>query len=620
MQNTRIDLLEEELRRLRGDLQDGSQNSKSMEDILARYKLDLSQMKEKFMTIELEKSDESRRYHITKETLDGTQAKLANLSEEVSRLKLLIEEEKRGRKVAEDRYNDQQRGFEETIRKRQKELDDHKRASFDLENSIKDKEREIERLKRQLEEEASRRQAAESESSKVRNQLSQEMNSLKQTYESQIKVTKTSMLQATQQKEADTAELKQKLDRFSNEKRNLEEEIRRLRMSINQVEEERKRAEQDAHQQRSSGTEEARKRKELEMQFQTITRQKTDIETRYRDEIAKANSAQQEKSRQISMLSQNLDEETRKRKALDLENQRLQKKEADLLAKNNSLVEHNNKIKLSEQETSMVRIELEKQRVTAEQSAARLQARVNDLQAMKDKFEAELEKERRSSQDELTKRKRIESDLERVNNLCREYTTTINTLRVQKEEESAAGRRNEQDIRRLQEDLDRSRREYAAGSENFTKLTAELKTLQQLLTQEQARARELNLRNESLYKTIEEKSRALNESTSEMEKLQTLTQNLTKDRLRLDEELRGVRQERDDMRSTKNSHDSESAAQLLSVQQQLQSGNKRSLELQANVTELTKEREKLKAEINKFQKQYSEVFFRKNVALLWLCC
>ncbi|XP_062850663.1 desmoplakin-A isoform X2 [Trichomycterus rosablanca] len=606
MQNTRIELLEEELRRLKDDLQDGSQNSKSKEDILACYKLELSQAKEKLIIIESEKSDESRRYLLTKESLDGTQNKLKDLSDQVARLTMLIDEEKRKRRLAEERYGVQQQEYEDAVRKRQKELDELNWSRIDFEKTIKDKEREIEQLKRQLQDEASQRRAAESETSKVRNQFNQEMNSLKQTFQSEIQITKTTVLKASQEKEADTAELKLQLNRLSDEKRNLEEELKRLRLSFSQVEQDRKRAEQEAHQQKSSGTEESRRRKELEIQFQTITRQKTEIETRYRDDVAKANSGAQEKIRQISLLTQNLEEEARKRKALEMENQRLRQTEADLHAKHNSSLEVINKLKFSEQETNVVRIEIEKQRVTADQNATRLQGRITDLQGVMSRLEAELEKERKANQDELTRRKRIESELERLNNLCREYTSTINTLRVHKEEDSATGRRYEQDLRRLQEELERSRREHTSTSENFAKLTAELKALQQLLTQEQARVREVNLRNESLYKTIEEKSRALNEGTSEIEKLQKLTQNLTKERLRLEEELRALRQERDDLKSSKSSYDSEYAAQLSAIQQQLQSANKRSLELQANINELNKEREKYKAEINKIQKQYSE--------------
>ncbi|KAF7706892.1 hypothetical protein HF521_020146 [Silurus meridionalis] len=609
MRNTKIDLLEEELRRLKDELQDRLQKNRSLEDAMARFKLELSQSKEQIISMQEVKSTEAMRYHAAKENLDTTQSQLNDLNEQVARLKMLIEEEKRKCRLAEERYTSQQQEYEAAIRKRQKELDELNWSKIDFEKAIKDKEREIERLKMQLEDEASRRRTAESETSKVRNQCNQDISTLKQTYESEIHITKTSVLKTTQQKEEDNIALKLQLERLMDEKRDLEEELRRLHLSISQIEESRKRAEQEAQQQRSSGTDETRKRKELEMHVQTITLQRTEIETRYKEEVAQANNRTQEKVRQISLLTQNLEEETRRRKALEQENQRLRQSEADLLAKHNSSMEVINKLRITEKETNLIRIELEKQasdKGKVEQSAARMQTRIKDLQDMIDNLKAQLEKEKKGNQDELTRRKRIESELERVKEVCREYTTTINTLRVTKEEESAAERRHEQDLRRVQEELDRCQKENTVTTEKLNRLMAELKALQQQLNQEQARVREVNIRNETLSKTIEEKSRGLNESMSEIDKLKSLTQNLTKERLKLEEELRSVRQDRDDLRSNRNSNESEHMAQLSAVQLQLQSSNKRSLELQALISELTKERENLKAEKAKIQKQYTE--------------
>ena len=133
--------------------------------------------------------------------------------------------------------------------------------------------------------------------------------------------------------------------------------------------------------------------------------------------------------------------------------------------------------------------------------------------------------------------------------------------------------------------------------------------MQNQLLQEQGRLREANQRNETLYKTIEEKSRALNDKVTEIEKLQSLTQNLTKERLRLEEELRSVRQERDDLKQSKNANESERTTQISALQLQLQNSNKMALEHQALINELTKEREALKLEITKIQKQAMEVLF-----------
>uniref|UniRef100_A0A8C1ISU5 Desmoplakin a n=1 Tax=Cyprinus carpio TaxID=7962 RepID=A0A8C1ISU5_CYPCA len=490
MRNTKIDLLEEELRRLKDDLKNQTQKNKSMEDSLARYRLELTQSKEELISLEELKRTQARQCNSTKESLDSTQNQLKNLQDEMSRLTFLIEEEKRKRRLAEDRYTTQQDEYELTVRKRQKEFEELSVSKSQFERAIKEKEREIERLQLQLQDEASRRKAAELETSKVRTQLNQEINSLKQTFESEIHITKTSVLKATQQKEDESKTLGLQVDRLKSEKKDLEEELRKLQLSFSQAEVARRKAEEDAHQQRSSATEGNRFKKELESQIQNATR---------------------------------------------------------------------------------------------------LQSRISELQAKVNELQTELEKEKRSNQDEITRRKRIETELERVNQTCREYTTTINTLRVHQEKESASGRRHDQELRSLKDELERSQKDYKITVENLNRVNAELKALQQQLLREQALVREASQRNDSLYKTIEDKSRMLNESTSEIEKLQSLTQNLTKERLRLEEELRTTKLERDDVKRSLSTIEKR-------YKSRLQSSNK-------EISELTMKKESLERELRMLQQR-----------------
>lgn len=597
---------------MKDDLQDKAQKNQSLQDSLSRYQLELNQSKEQLITIEEVKRDVTRQCHATKESLDTTSMKVRDLNDEITRLTYQIDEEKRKRRLAEERYTSQQEDYEAAIRKRQKELDELNWAKIDFEKAVKDKEREIERLRRQLEEEAAGRKAAESETSKVRAQCSQEINSLKQTFETEIHVTKTNIIKTTQQKDDDISGLRLRCDQLSGENRDLEEELRRLQLSLSQAEEARRKAEGETHQQKSIGTEEGRRRRELEIQIQTIGQQKTADEQRHKDALAQALRDIQEKNRQITLLTENLEEETRRRKALETEGHTLKQTQVELQSKNASSLETINKLKLSDQELCLIRVELGKQKSEKEQMGkyiTQMQTRITDLQAVVDQLEDDLEREKKSKQEEFTRRKRLESELERVNLSCKEYTTTINTLRVQREEDSASERRAEQELRALQEALDKSLREHKTTTDKLNALTAELKALQQQLLQEQARVREANQRNETLYKTIEDKSRVLNDNATEIEKLQSLTQRLTKERLKLEEELRSVRQERDDLRKSKNTTESENTAQISALQQQLQNSTKMSLEHQTLINELNKEREALRVEMANVQKQAMEVLF-----------
>lgn len=600
-------MLEEELRLLKENLQDRNQKNQSLEDALARYKLELTQSQDQLISMEEVKRTTAMQANAARESLDSTSSHLKDLEDKLARITYQLDEEKRKRRLAEERYNSQQDEYESAVRRRQKELEELNWTKIDLEKTVKDKEHEVERLKRQLEEEATRRRNAESETSKVRTQCTQEINHLKQTYETEIHITKTTVLKASQQKEEDTAELKLHCDRLAAEKRDLEEELRRLRLSIAHTEEQRSRAQEETSQQRASLVQETRMRSELEVQLRTLMQQKEDHELRLKE----ATKSIQEKSRQISMLTFNLEEEGKKRRALELEISHHKQAEVELKAKNTSYLETINKLKVSEQEIRITRVELEKQtseKTKAEQSTARLQSRIRELQCSLDGVEAELEKQRKATQEEFTRRKRIDAELERMTQTCREHTSTITSLKSVQHEASSSGRKYEQDLRALKDALDKSLRDHKFTKDELTRVTAELKTLKQKLMQEQARLHEVSQRNESLYKTIEEKSRLLNEYTAEIDKLKSLTQNLTKERLRLEEELRTIKQERDELKHSRDSVDGESASQISELHVQLQSSNRRTVELQALINDLTKEREKLKLEIDKIQKQSIEVY------------
>lgn len=600
-------MLEEQLRLLKEEIKDRDQKNKFLEDVLARNKLELSQSKDQLISLEEVKRTTVLQVNATKESLDSTHNQLQDLNDQLTRIKYQLEEEKRKRRLAEERYNSQQEEYEAAVRRRQKELEELNWMKIDLEKSVKDKERELERMKILLEEEATRRRNAESDISKVRAQCSQEINHLKQTYETQIHVTKTTILKASQQKEEDITEVKLQVDRLTAEKRDLEEELRRLKQSMALAEMHRTKAEQEVSQQRASVTQETRIRTELEVQLRTLKQQRGDDELR----LSEANKNKQELSRQISMLTFNLEEEGKKRRALELEISHMKQASAELKSKNASYLETINKLKVSEQEIRITKIELEKQaseKTKAEQGSIRLQSRIRELQCSLDGTEAELEKQKKAAEEEFTRRKRIEAELERMTQACKEHTTTITNLKSIQMEISNTERKYGQDLAALQDALDKSLREHKVTKQELAAATAEVRGVKQKLLQEQARVFELNQRNETLYKTIEEKSRHLNEYTKEIETLKTLTQNLTKERLRLEEELRVVRQERDNLKFSRDTVDEESATQISELHIQLQSSTKRTAEFQALVNDLTKEREKLIKEIEKIQKQSIEVF------------
>ncbi|XP_078790121.1 desmoplakin-A isoform X4 [Oryzias latipes] len=221
LSNTRIELLEEELRRLKEDLQDRNERNKSLEDTLARYKLELSQSKDELCSIEEVKRTTAMQVNAAKESLGSTQCQIQDLNEQLTRIQYQLDEEKRKRRLAEERYTSQQEEYEAAVRRRQKELEELNWLKIDLEKSVKDKERELERLKIQLDDEAARRRNAESEISKT-----SMMVHMSQSQYNELLLEKDSLLAKLKLMEQDKNRNKQLEDELATIRRSLEMEIR----------------------------------------------------------------------------------------------------------------------------------------------------------------------------------------------------------------------------------------------------------------------------------------------------------------------------------------------------------------------------------------------------------
>ncbi|KAG7514581.1 desmoplakin-like isoform X2 [Solea senegalensis] len=216
MRNTRIDLLEEELRLLREDIQDRNSKNKSLEDAVARYQLELSQSQNQLLSMEEVKRHTALQTSATKESLDSTHNQLADLNDQVARLNYLLEEEKMKRRLAEERYSQQKEEFESVLRKRQKELETVSWSKVEMEKSVVGKDNEIEQLRRQLADEAARNKELQREMSKM-----------------------TAMVQSTQSqyseivKERDALLLKfQYSEKDKDSSQMLEEELARIKLSL----------------------------------------------------------------------------------------------------------------------------------------------------------------------------------------------------------------------------------------------------------------------------------------------------------------------------------------------------------------------------------------------------
>ncbi|XP_039666821.1 desmoplakin isoform X2 [Perca fluviatilis] len=215
IRNTRIDLLEEELRLLRENMQDRNAKNKSLEEAVSRYQLELSSVQNEMLSIQEVKQSTALQCNATKDSLDTTKSQLADLSDEVTRLTYLLEEEKRKRRLAEERYTTQQEEYESVLRKRQKELETISWSKVEVEKSELNKEHEIQQLRRQLAEDGERIKDLQKEMSKT----SAMMQSIQSQY-SEIVMERDALLLKLQLSEKDK-------DRYIR----LEEELSRIKLS-----------------------------------------------------------------------------------------------------------------------------------------------------------------------------------------------------------------------------------------------------------------------------------------------------------------------------------------------------------------------------------------------------
>ncbi|XP_008298603.1 desmoplakin-A isoform X2 [Stegastes partitus] len=290
IRNTKIELLEEELRRLKEDLQDRGQKNKSLEDALARYKLELTQSQDQLITMEEVKRTTAMQASAARENLDSTHNQLQDLNDQLTRIKYQLDEEKRKKRLAEERYNSQQEEYEATVRRRQKELEELNWSKIDLEKTVKDKERELERLKIQLDEEATRRRNAETDISKtsmmVHESQSQysELQMERDSLRSKLKLLEQDK-NRQQRLEEELTRIKVTLETEIRNKQRLQDEKNSIFNEFNSLKSQYERKDSQIRQVESDRDKADRERLSLKNEIERLTRELRSVEERYKSRL-----------------------------------------------------------------------------------------------------------------------------------------------------------------------------------------------------------------------------------------------------------------------------------------------------------------------------------------------
>uniref|UniRef100_A0A8C4GWH8 Desmoplakin b n=1 Tax=Dicentrarchus labrax TaxID=13489 RepID=A0A8C4GWH8_DICLA len=315
IRNTRIDVLEEDLRLLRENIQDSNDKNKSLEDAVARYRLELSQSQDQLLSMEEVKQSAALQCSTTRESLDTTQSQLADLNDQVTRLNYLLEEEKRKRRLAEERYTQQQEEYDSVLRKRQKELETVSWSKMEVEKSVASRDHEIEQLRRQLAEEAGRVKELQKEMSKVRTT----MQSIKSQY-NEIVMERDALLMKLKLSESDRDRLQKLEEELSHIKLSLETELR----SKQRIQEENERMKRDLGYWkdqyeskqgliRQCDTDKERLEREkssLKTEIERLMRELRELEESYKSKL----SAIQKELREVTIVRQTMETELKRAK------------------------------------------------------------------------------------------------------------------------------------------------------------------------------------------------------------------------------------------------------------------------------------------------------------------
>uniref|UniRef100_H2SGU8 Desmoplakin b n=1 Tax=Takifugu rubripes TaxID=31033 RepID=H2SGU8_TAKRU len=315
IRNTKIDLLEEELHLLRENIQDSDAKNKALDNDLSCHKLELSQLRDNLLLMEEVKQSTVLKCTATKESLDNTQSQLSELNDQATRLNYMLEEEKRKRRLAEERYSLQQEEYDSVLRKRQKELETVSWSKMELEKNVANKEHETERLRRQLDENAEKITELQKETSKttvlLQSLQSQHKEVVAERDSLMLKLQTTGKDKDHFQKlEEELAEIKLTLEYEVRNKQNLMEENQRLKSEDGYWKDQYDGKQALLRQYDTDKERQEMEKNSLKREIEKLRREQREIEEKYRVRLTSIQNELQE----VIIIRQNMEAELKRAK------------------------------------------------------------------------------------------------------------------------------------------------------------------------------------------------------------------------------------------------------------------------------------------------------------------
>lgn len=558
LKNTKIEVLEEELRLARDANSENCNKNKFLDQNLQKYQAECSQFKSKLVSLEELRRQAELDGKTAKQNLDKCYGQIKELNEKITRLTYEIEDEKRRRKAVEDRFDQQKNDYDQLQKARQCEKESLGWQKIESEKAVKEKEYEIERLRVLLQEEAARKREYENELAKVRTHYNEEMSNLRNKYETEINITKTTIKEISMQREDDSKNLRNQLDRLSKENRDLKDEIVRLNDSILQTTEQRRRAEEDALQQKACGSEMMQKKQHLEIELKQVIQQRSEDNARHKQSLEEAAKTIQDKNKEIERLKAEFQEEAKRR--WEYEN--------ELAKVRNSYDEEIISLKNQfETEINITKTTIHQLTMQKEEDTSGYRAQIDSLT-----------RENRSLSEEI---KRLKNTLAQ---------TTEN-------------------LRRVEENMQQQKVAGSEVSQRKQQLEIELKQITQMRTEESTRYKQ----------SLDDAAKTIQEKNKELERLKKLIETETKERKWLEEEHAKLQRAQYDLQKANNSA-TETISKLKVQEQELarlridyeRISQERTVKdqdimrFQSSLKELQFQKQKVEEELNRLKRTASE--------------
>uniref|UniRef100_A0A4W3J7W6 Desmoplakin n=1 Tax=Callorhinchus milii TaxID=7868 RepID=A0A4W3J7W6_CALMI len=163
IKNTKIELLEEELKHAKGENADSSQQKKFFDQHLSQIQVEITELRKKVVILEEQRRSAEMERDNAKHSLEVNISQMKEINEKITRLTFELEEERRLRISSEKLKIEQKDEHDSVFHIKQKELDDVIWLKVQIEKTLKEKEHEIQRLRKLLEEESNTRREIESE-------------------------------------------------------------------------------------------------------------------------------------------------------------------------------------------------------------------------------------------------------------------------------------------------------------------------------------------------------------------------------------------------------------------------------------------------------------------------